>query len=849
MAQQSYKKFVASAATATLVASALVPVASAATVTTSAFTDVPASYKEAVEFVVTNNIASGLTATQFGISQQIKRGDVAIMIAAAAGLNDEKAPAAGFSDVPKRGALAINSLKAAGVISGKTTTKFGFEDNVTRGEAALMLQKAFDLKAGDTKNSFSDVSDRYDAAVDALVANKVTSGINDKQFGTTNPIKRGDFAKFLFALKDQIVVEEAVVESVKATSTTTLELTGKGLNNLKVENLTLAGNTATEVVASKDGKTATVKFASAFIIDQEYSLVVKVEEVESTFKFKFTYDVTKAEVVAGTFDDDTKGQKVALKINGAEADFNALKVAGYTVNFVAVDKNNSDVSSTFFKDATTGLLSDNPLTVGDYTVQVSVSKGSNVIVSEKQTIKVRNLELAATAIKDHVLTNGSTAVGEQKSSTLVVGETATVDEITVTANSADYDVTDTTKFKVESSNPAVISVSAPTGGTLTANTPGTSKITLTYGDVKKDFTVTVANTARKVTKLTPASPSVTIVGTASKTADATVSVVDQYGDLVNGAAFNVETPSFVTPTATTATSGTNGKATITLTSSAAGNGVVLLKSNGVTLGSFGVRVTQHDNVTSKRLELVKKPNDATYSADNALDLDADVNVEYALNQYNSEGLPNGKVDLATNGYKVSYNADVVTIGSATTGLQNKVAIGTSDLTVTAKAVGSTTVAVYDSANLLVGQFTVTVSDSGYSINSVNFKSVPTIDYKGKAITVSDVLDVVNSANDDIVKGITLNKASAHQVRIDETTAELYIDANGDGDLTPGEVVLGTVTGEVVSGGVGNFATPGSFDVFTGKSTVASGDKGTVVFKVITGASTIKASTSVNVDVK
>jgi len=364
--------------------------------------------------------------------------------------------------------------------------------------------------------------------------------------------------------------------------------------------------------------------------------------------------------------------------------------------------------------------------------------------------------------------------------------------------------------------------------------------------LKKDFTVTVSNTARKVSKFTPASSSVAIVGTTAKTATVSVSAVDQYGDLVVGAPITVEVPSIVT-SPSPVTTGANGKVNVVLTSAAAGSGVVVLKNaSGTTLGSFGVRVTQHDNVASKRLELVKKPADPTYSADNTLDLDADVNVEYALNLFNSEGLPNGTQDLST--YKVSYNADVVTIGAAATGLQDKQVIGTSNLTVTAKAPGSTNVAVYDAANLLVGQFTVTVTNTGYSINSVSFKSVPTIDYKGKAITVRDVLDIVASHNDDIVKGITLNKATAHAIRIDEATAELYIDADGNGLYTAGEVKLATVTAEVVTGAT-NLPVGPIADVFTGVTTSASGDKGTVVFKVMTGPTTIKASTSVNVDVK
>ena len=201
----SYKKFVATAATATLVATAVVPATFAAEVKPAAFSDVGASYEAAVNFVIANNIAKGLSETQFGVQSQIKRGDVAIMIANAANLNNEDAPSAGFTDVPKRGALAINSLKAAGVVNGKTATNFGFEDSITRGEAAIMLTNAFDLEGNVKDLKFTDVSDRYDEAVAALVANKVTQGINATQFGTENPIKRGDFAKFLFALEEYIV--------------------------------------------------------------------------------------------------------------------------------------------------------------------------------------------------------------------------------------------------------------------------------------------------------------------------------------------------------------------------------------------------------------------------------------------------------------------------------------------------------------------------------------------------------------------------------------------------------------------------------------------------------------------
>ncbi|CEG21994.1 hypothetical protein BN1080_00914 [Planococcus massiliensis] len=218
---KSYKKFVATAATATLVATAVVPAAFADEVKPAAFTDVAKQYEAAVNFVVANNIAKGLSETQFGVSAQIKRGDAAIMIANAAGLNDETAPASGFSDVPTRGVLAINSLKKAGVVNGKSATNFGFNDSITRGEAAIMLANAFDLEGNTADVKFTDVSDRYKAAVAALVANDVTNGISATQFGTSNNIKRGDFARFVYALEEYIVdPAEAAVQSVTASNGT-----------------------------------------------------------------------------------------------------------------------------------------------------------------------------------------------------------------------------------------------------------------------------------------------------------------------------------------------------------------------------------------------------------------------------------------------------------------------------------------------------------------------------------------------------------------------------------------------------------------------------------------------------
>ncbi|HEY9578163.1 MAG TPA: S-layer homology domain-containing protein, partial [Pseudobacillus sp.] len=162
------------------------------------FTDLQPIHVDAVNYLVGKKIASGLSQTAFGTNATIKRVDAAIMIAKALELNTATAPKAGFRDVPARGQAYVNALKASGIISGKTKTTFGTNDQITRGEMALILQRAYKFTPGSTHHSFIDVSPRYDNAISSLVRYKIVTGINDYEFGTSIPITRGDFAIFLY---------------------------------------------------------------------------------------------------------------------------------------------------------------------------------------------------------------------------------------------------------------------------------------------------------------------------------------------------------------------------------------------------------------------------------------------------------------------------------------------------------------------------------------------------------------------------------------------------------------------------------------------------------------------------
>ncbi|OLN24129.1 hypothetical protein BTO30_01575 [Domibacillus antri] len=287
---KSYRKFVATAATATLVASAVTPAFAA-----SDFSDVSSTYKDAVNYLVENNIAKGTSETTFGTNNTITRGDAAVMIANALKLDVSDAPESSFTDLNSRVKNAVNALYAKGIINGKSATKFEPNANITRVEMAKVVTLAYGLEAGDTKNEFTDVNSTFDPYVDALLNNNITLGITGDLFGATQDVTRGQFALFMYRGKDLLPGTEvpatpvATVESIKAVNETTMEVVldgevtavsaadfkfNNGLQVLKAEIKTAAAAAGT--------KTTVVLTTSTQTPGQTYSLVsYKGETVEN----------------------------------------------------------------------------------------------------------------------------------------------------------------------------------------------------------------------------------------------------------------------------------------------------------------------------------------------------------------------------------------------------------------------------------------------------------------------------------------------------------------------------------------------------------------------------------------
>ncbi|KIL78622.1 S-layer homology domain-containing protein [Bacillus badius] len=403
--QKSYRKFIAVSATATIAATAVTPAAAAS------FTDVTSPYKEAVNYLISKGIASGYPNGEFGIANEIKRVDMAIMLAKALKLNIEKAPSSGFTDVPTRGVKAVNALKAAGLVSGKTTKSFGSDQMMTRGEMALILAKAYKL-TGTADLKFTDVAPRYQSAVKALVAAKITNGQTPTKFGTDVPIRRGEFAIFLYRAEtlmnkpDEPEAPTLEVLSVAASTKTTVQVTfNTAVDSAAASNFSISGGTVTSV-SLNNAKTVATLQVSGLADEKEYTL--SFNNLKSAGK--------PANLSSKTF----KTPAAPVKQWG-------LKASAGASTLTADGKASTEITYQLV-DTSTGAVDTNASSIA---IDVSTTKGSldnTRITLQKGIAKVKlTAPVSTTDVKGEVTAKVASATGDYSS---LVGKTAGTVSIT-----------------------------------------------------------------------------------------------------------------------------------------------------------------------------------------------------------------------------------------------------------------------------------------------------------------------------------------------------------------------------------------------------------------------------------
>lgn len=331
---KSYKKFVATAATATLVASAIVPVASAAE--TKNFTDVSSNYKEAVDYLVANGITEGKTSTTFGTVDNITRGDAAVFIARALKLDTTNAKDQGFTDLNSRVAGAVNAIVDAGIANGKTKTSFDPAANITRQEMAKMLATAYKLEAKETAG-FTDVNSNWIGYVSALKEAGITLGKTETTFAPTENLTRGEFALFMYRAEgEEAVVGTPAVKSVNAVNGVTVEVTFTAAvdkaDATKVGQVSVQGVNfdPAKTKLSEDGKTLTLTTNSPIKVE-DATVVVEAIVSKADAKVK-----TEKYVGKMTYED-----KVAPSIVTVEAVTNGKTANKATIKLSEPIKNNA----------------------------------------------------------------------------------------------------------------------------------------------------------------------------------------------------------------------------------------------------------------------------------------------------------------------------------------------------------------------------------------------------------------------------------------------------------------------------------------------------------------------------
>jgi len=313
--KKTINKFLAATVATTIVATAtMVPYE----VNASTFKDVGPQYKEGVNFLSGKGI-SGFSKTEFGVHKGIKRIDAAIMVAKVLNLSIGKAPASGFTDIPKRAEPYINALKAAGVIEGATGTKFLSNRLITRGEVAVMIQRGYNLQ-GNSQPPFIDVPKHYVEAVSAIYDYGIANGISSTRFGTTQTVKRGDFANLLLKANraNLTVPGEPNVVAIKGAqylSQTQVEVTfSKVIDNVKPNNFKIDGTTVTAAKLGADKKSAvlTVRgldFAKYYTVETVDLTVNKVKQPNLAASFQTAGVTDVFEIVITAKDGKVEADK------------------------------------------------------------------------------------------------------------------------------------------------------------------------------------------------------------------------------------------------------------------------------------------------------------------------------------------------------------------------------------------------------------------------------------------------------------------------------------------------------------------------------------------------------------
>lgn len=536
--QKSYKKFVATAATATLVASAIVPVASAAGFSDVAENNEFAPYINALtEAGIINGYASDNT---FRPSNKLTRGQVAIMLGRWLENNGATVPAdwatnPRFGDVPASNeelAKYAALVKDAGVFTG-VQGKLNPSQNITRENMAVVLDRVASEVAGvslvELAEEIEDVEVKdlktaqaaYQDEIQALADLEITTVSN---FRPKEQLSRAQFAKFLYTTIE--IIEEAAVVTADELKAEVASIVGTlpAVNTITAENAAAAKATATEattalaevekVIAEGEYTEAEVTELNKVVADAKVAISAVVTKADAEIEAAKKLAVVSVQAVNG----ETVEVKFTKPVNKADAEkAGQVKIQGVTLTNGTLSEDGTTLT---FKAAMTS--GNGAIKVTDATVEVEAiqSKADAKVKSEKYVGKMTYEDkVAPTILNVEAKTNGTVA----KTATITLsepvkagalvkvnGEYATVTSFTGTSNKLEltglnFEAGKTHTVEVinaeDKAGNKVVSMAATFTVTVDAATP---VATISAGSSDKEILVTFNKpmNAAKVTGIT-----------------------------------------------------------------------------------------------------------------------------------------------------------------------------------------------------------------------------------------------------------------------------------------------------------------------------------------------------------
>ncbi len=182
---------------------------------TSPFTDVPRSHTHhrGVACMSLLKVTSGVTAELYGAEQDLRRDQVAALVARTldrAGLLPPVPTSSKFDDIDDSiHREPIEALASVGVVHGETATRFAPKTVVSRGEFAGIVARAADYAAGAASRTpgpdFSDIATSpYREGILTAASQSLVSGHADGTFDPDRDVRRDQAASMLVRLLDRL---------------------------------------------------------------------------------------------------------------------------------------------------------------------------------------------------------------------------------------------------------------------------------------------------------------------------------------------------------------------------------------------------------------------------------------------------------------------------------------------------------------------------------------------------------------------------------------------------------------------------------------------------------------------